>query len=155
MTVDEEACAGCGRCLGACSFDAISFTNDAAVSQLNCRMAEYAKAVVDGRPNFHVSLIIDISPNCDCHGENDVPILPNIGMMASFDPVALDQACADACLAATPLPDSQLTRNLATPGFVDHHDHFVNSAPESEWESCLAHGEKIGLGTRSYELITV
>ncbi|HIR28437.1 MAG TPA: DUF362 domain-containing protein [Candidatus Choladousia intestinigallinarum] len=155
MTVNEGNCVGCGRCLGACSFDAISFSNDAAVSELNCRMAEYAKAVVDGRPNFHISLIVDVSPNCDCHGENDVPILPNIGMMASFDPVALDQACADACLAASPLPGSQLAKNMADPHFVDHHDHFVNSAPESEWESCLAHAEKIGLGSRKYNLITV
>ncbi len=155
MRVNEGNCVGCGRCLGACSFDAISFSNDAAVSELNCRMAEYAKAVVDGRPNFHISLIVDVSPNCDCHGENDVPILPNIGMMASFDPVALDQACADACLAASPLPGSQLAKNMADPHFVDHHDHFVNSAPESEWESCLAHAEKIGLGSRKYNLITV
>ena len=44
---------------------------------------------------------------------------------------------------------------MAAPDFVDHHDHFVNSAPESEWESCLAHAEKIGLGSRKYNLITV
>ena len=55
-------------------------------------MAEYTKAVVDGRPNFHISLIVDVSPNCDCHPENDAPILPNIGMFASFAPLALDQA---------------------------------------------------------------
>ena len=47
-----------------------------------------------------ISLILDVSPNCDCHPENDAAILPNIGMFASFDPVALDQACADACLKA-------------------------------------------------------
>ena len=46
-------------------------------------MAEYTKAVVQGRPNFHISLIVDVSPNCDCHAENDAPILPNIGMFAS------------------------------------------------------------------------
>ena len=100
MHVDQEHCVGCGRCLGACNFDAIAFDNDTANELLNCRMAEYATAVVDGRPNFHISLIVDVSPNCDCHGENDVPILPNIGMFASFDPLALDQACVDACLKA-------------------------------------------------------
>ena len=155
MHVDQEHCVGCGRCLGACNFDAIVFDNDAAVRLLNCRMAEYTKAVVDGRPNFHISLVVDVSPNCDCHGENDIPILPNIGMFASFDPLALDQACADACLAATPMPGSQLAKNLAKPGFVNLHDHFRNSTPESEWESCLEHAEKIGLGTREYELITI
>ena len=55
-------------------------------------MAEYAMAVCQNRPCFHISLVQDISPNCDCHGENDAPILPDIGMFASFDPVALDQA---------------------------------------------------------------
>ena len=155
MRVDKEHCVGCGRCLGACNFDAIAFANDNASADLNCRMAEYAKAVVDGRPNFHISLVVDVSPNCDCHCEYDAPILPDIGMFASFDPLALDQACVDACLAATPLPNSQLADNMAKAGFVDHHDHFLNSTPESEWRSCLAHGEKIGLGTRAYELIPI
>jgi len=131
MTVDKENCVGCGRCLGSCNFDAISFEDDAAIEQLNCRMAEYAKAVVDGRPCFHISLVVDVSPYCDCHGENDVPILPDLGMFASFDPVALDQACVDACLKATPLPGSRLTDNMNKPDFVDHHDHFINTTPES------------------------
>lgn len=153
MTVDTEHCVGCSRCLGACNFDAITFRNSNANAILNCKMAEYTKAVIDGRPNFHISLVIDVSPNCDCHGENDVPILPNIGMFASFDPLALDQACVDACLKAEPMPNSQLSDNMSRPDFVDHHDHFTNSTPESEWQSCLEHADKIGLGSRAYELI--
>ncbi len=155
MHVDKAHCAGCGRCLGACNFDAISFGVDSAISELNCRMAEYTKAVVDGRPNFHISLVVDVSPNCDCHCENDAPILPNIGMFASFDPLALDQACVDACQAAQPIRASQLGDKMAMPNFIDHHDHFTNSTPESEWRTCLEHAEKIGLGSREYELITV
>lgn len=155
MHVDPEHCVGCSRCLGACNFDAIQFNDNNANAVLNCKMAEYTKAVVDGRPHFHISLVVDVSPNCDCHGENDAPILPNIGMFASFDPLALDQACVDACLNAEPMPHSQLTDHLSQPGFLDHHDHFTNSAPESEWKSCLEHAEKIGLGNRSYELITL
>ena len=155
MHVDKAHCAGCGRCLGACNFDAISFGTDSAISELNCRMAEYTKAVVDGRPNFHISLVVDVSPNCDCHCENDAPILPNIGMFASFDPLALDQACVDACQAAQPIRASQLGDKMAMPNFIDHHDHFTNSTPESEWRTCLEHAEKIGLGSREYELITV
>lgn len=153
MEVDYSKCVGCGRCLGACNFDAISFRDNSAVKDLNAKMAEYTKAVVDGRPNFHISLIVDVSPNCDCHGENDVPILPNIGMFCSFDPLALDQACVDACLKADPIPGSQLAKHLADPEHVDRHDHFCNSAPESEWKTQLAHAEKIGLGSREYELI--
>ena len=155
MTVNYNNCVGCGRCLGACNFDAISFKQDNAIEMLDYRIAEYSKAVVDGRPNFHISLIVDVSPNCDCHGENDAPILPNIGMFASFDPLALDQACVDACLAATPLPNSQLSDNMSKADFVDHHDHFTNSSPDSMWEACLEHAEKIGLGSRDYELIKI
>ena len=155
MRVNTKNCVGCGRCLGACNFDAISFGDNAALTELNCRMAEYTKAVVDGRPNFHISLVVDVSPNCDCHCENDAPILPNLGMFASFDPLALDQACADACLAAAPMPNSQLSDHMAEKGFIDHHDHFKNSTPESEWRSCLAHAEKIGLGSREYELVVM
>ena len=113
------------------------------------------RAVVDGRPNFHISLVVDVSPNCDCHAENDAPILPNIGMFASFDPLALDQACVDACLKMQPLPNSQLSENMHKEGFCDHHDHFENSTPESEYKTCLEHAEKIGLGSREYELIVM
>lgn len=155
MSVNMENCVGCGRCVGACNFDAIGFAQDAAIQELNCRMAEYAKAVVDGRPNFHISIICDVSPNCDCHSGNDAPILPDIGMFASFDPLALDQACADACLKQEPLPGSQLTEQMARPDFQDHHDHFENTTPNAQYKTCLAHGEKIGLGTREYELVFV
>lgn len=158
MHIDENSCVGCGRCVGACNVDAISFRFDQALSVLNAKMAEYTKAVVDGRPSFHLSLAMDISPNCDCHAENDAPILPDIGMFASFDPVALDQACVDACMKADPVRNSQLGENMAHGSHHEHcghHDHFRNSTPESEWESQLIHGEKIGLGSRKYELVTV
>lgn len=155
MRIDTENCVGCGRCIGACNFDAISFANWAAVKEMNCRMAEYTKAVVDGRPGFHVSLVMDISPNCDCHSENDAPILPNIGMFASFDPLALDQACVDACLAADPLPGSQLADRMGQADFCDRHDHFENTTPDAEYKTCLVHAEKIGIGTRRYERIVM
>lgn len=155
MSINMENCVGCGRCIGACNFDAIDFVDNAATKVLNCRMAEYTKAVVAGRPHFHISLIVDVSPNCDCHAENDAPILPNIGMFASFDPLALDQACVDACLKAEPLPNSQLADNMKQADFCDHHDHFENTTVNSEYKTCLAHAEKIGLGSREYEIVTV
>ena len=153
MTVNRDNCVGCGRCLGACNFDAIRFQNDGAVSDLNCKMAEYTKAVLDGRPSFHISLIVDVSPNCDCHQENDAPIIPDVGMLCSFDPLALDQACVDLCLKQTPIENSQLGDHMRAIGFVDRHDHFCNNNPESEYLSCLEHAEKIGLGSRRYELV--
>ena len=151
----QDICKGCGRCIGACAFDAIHPSFDTAADMLGRKMAEYTAAICAGKPSFHISLIMDVSPNCDCHGENDAPILPNLGMLASFDPIALDQACADLCLAAEPLPNSQLSDNLAKPGWKHHHDHFLDSNPNVSWRETLAHGEKIGLGTRTYELIKI
>ena len=151
----QDLCKGCGRCIGACAFDAISAQDDSSADLLCAKMAEYTAAICNGKPCFHISLIMDVSPNCDCHGENDAPILPNIGMLASFDPVALDQACADLCLAAEPIRNSQLGDNLAKPDWHHHHDHFLDSNPNVRWKNTLAHGEKIGLGTRDYELIRV
>lgn len=153
--IDQDICKGCGRCIGACNFDAIVNNNEDANEILGCKIAEYSQAVCDGRPTFHISLITDVSPNCDCHPENDAPILPNIGMFASFDPVALDQACVDACLAATPIRNSQLGDNLAKPDWHHHHDHFLDNNPNVRWKETLEHAEKIGLGSRSYELITM
>lgn len=155
MSVDIDNCVGCDRCLGACNFDAINFVQNQALEVLNAKMAEYTKAVVDGRPGIHASLIVDVSPYCDCHGENDAPIIPNIGMLVSKDPVALDQACADLCLKASAYTNSVLGDNLSKPGATDYKDHFKNTSPDSEWESQLTHAEKIGLGTRDYELITM
>ena len=153
--INQDICKGCGRCIGACSFDAIYNPNGNANEVLGCKIAEYTKAVVHGRPCFHISLVCDISPNCDCHGENDAPILPDVGMFASFDPVALDQACVDACLKSEPMPNSQLSDNLAKPDWHHHHDHFLDSNPNIRWKETLEHGEKIGIGTRRYELVTI
>lgn len=153
--INHDECKGCGRCIGACAFDAISNPNWNANEILGCKIAEYTKAVVAGRQNFHISLVVDVSPNCDCHSENDAPILPNIGMFASFDPVALDQACVDACQKADPIRNSQLGDNLAKEGWHHHHDHFKDSNPNVAWKETLEHAEKLGIGSRDYELIVM
>ena len=153
--INHDICKGCGRCIGACAFDAISNDQWDAGDLLDRKMAEYAQAVCQDRPCFNINLAMDISPNCDCHGENDAPILPDIGMFASFDPVAIDQACADACQKQTPIRNSQLGDNLAKPNWNHHHDHFLDSNPNVHWKETLEHAEKIGMGTREYELVTI
>ncbi|MCR5685102.1 MAG: DUF362 domain-containing protein [Lachnospiraceae bacterium] len=153
--IDPAKCKGCGRCIGACAFDAIVNNNWDAPQMLGRKMAEYTAAVISGRPNFHISLITDVSPNCDCHGENDAPILPDIGMLASFDPVALDQACVDLCQKAQPIRNSQLGDNMASEYFQDRGDVWRNSNPNVSWVETLEHAEKIGIGSREYELVTM
>ena len=148
--IDHDKCVGCGRCIGVCPKDAVCPPNDESNDILNKKIAEYSLAVVKGRPHFHISLVIDVSPNCDCHSENDIPIVPDVGMFASFDPVALDRACADAVNRQPVMAGSQLDDMPHT-----HHDHFINSAPETNWKVCLEHAEKIGLGTQEYELVEI
>lgn len=151
--IDHTKCVGCGRCIGICNFDAIKSPNDESADILNKKMAEYALAVVKEKPQFHISLICDVSPNCDCHAENDAPIVPNIGMLASFDPVALDKACADLVNKQEIFQNSALGENIEKK--VQGHDHFHINHPETNWESQIEHGEKIGLGNSNYELIEI
>ena len=148
--IDHDKCAGCGRCIGVCPKDAIRASMDEKGEILNAKIAEYTKAILGDRPHFHISLVIDVSPYCDCHGENDVPIVPDIGMFASFDPVALDTACANAVLNAPIMAGSLLDE-------VEHihGDHFTDVSPSTAWKTQLTHAESIGIGSMQYELIEV
>lgn len=146
--IDHSRCVGCGRCIGVCPKDAIQPSWGQKEGLIDKKMAEYALAVVHGRPNFHISIVMDVSPFCDCHPENDAPIVPDVGMFASFDPVALDQACADAVNRCTPNPGSLLAESAFHTG-----DHFHDVSPSTNWRIQLEHAEKIGLGVREYELV--
>jgi uncharacterized Fe-S center protein len=115
-------------------------------------MAEYAKAVVQHRPSFHINIVMDVSPFCDCHRENDAAIIPDVGMLASFDPVALDRACADLCNRMPIIPNTQLSENRDK-GIEG--DHFHVNHPSTDWRVTLEHAEKIGIGTQQYELIEI
>ena len=160
-SIDHSKCVGCGRCIAVCNQDAIRPDYNQAAEVLNYKIAEYTKAIVDGRPCFHISLAIDVSPNCDCHDENDKPIVEDIGFFASFDPVALDQACIDAVQAAAALPDTEYTHmhdKLEEAGELDEahaSDKFHITHPDTDWKSCIDHAEMIGIGTHKYELIRV
>jgi uncharacterized Fe-S center protein len=154
--IDHTICVGCGRCIGTCHFNAIVAAWDESNDILNKKMAEYSWAVLHDRPHFHISLVVDVSPYCDCHAENDVPIIPDIGMFASFDPVALDKACADMANQAPVISGSYLEERLKGQDCnCDEGDHFCATHPETNWKVCLDHAEKIGIGRKMYEIIEV
>jgi len=148
--IDHKLCAGCGRCIGTCNYNAIYNEFSSANEVLDCKIAEYCKAVVDGRPNFHVNIVNQVSPYCDCHSENDAAIIPDIGMFASFDPVALDRACIDAVNAAPEIKTSVLSEREHI-----HGDHFTNIHPTTDWRLQLEHAVRIGLGSDKYKLVTM
>ena len=153
-SIDHNKCVGCGRCIGICPHDAIFAVNDEAIDIMNKKMAEYSLAVLKGRPHFHISLVMDVSPFCDCHAENDVPIVPDIGMFASFDPVALDVACADAVNKQPVIAGSILEEHMQEHQ-EESDDYFHLVSPNTSWRSCVEHAEKIGIGHQSYELIEI
>lgn len=147
--VDYKKCVGCGRCIEICPNHTIDLGNEDANDILNRKIAEYTYAVVKGKPCFHISIVMDVSPFCDCHAENDAAIIPNVGMFASFDPVALDVACADACNKQQPVPNSFLGEKAGG------NDHFTTMHPTTNWRTCVSHGAKIGLGSLEYNLIEI
>ena len=148
--IDHDTCLGCGRCIAMCNFDAIIPTFGQSEELLNKKIAEYALAVVKDKPHFHINMAIDISPCCDCHSENDIPIVPNVGMFASFDPVAIDMASADGVNAMPANPQSVLGRKEPC-----CKDHFTNSYPNTNWRVQVEHAEHIGLGSTEYELVLI
>ena len=150
MEINWNNCMGCGRCVDVCPMGAIYHDNHEAVTLLNYKIAEYAKAVVQGRPNFHINMVMDVSPYCDCHPDNDLPIVPDVGMFASFDPVALDLACCEAVNAQPVMPGSKLAK-ANRPDL----DNLTADFPHTDWRTQIAHGKKIGLGEDSYELVRV
>lgn len=148
--IEQENCVGCGRCVGACRDKGAIKGNSTTNDLLNYKIAEYALASVKDKPHFHITLVMDISPYCDCHSENDAPIIPDVGMFASFDPVALDTACAEACNKMPALPNTVLSEKTNRTG-----DVFNDTHPTTNWRTCVEHAQKLGLGTMDYELITV
>lgn len=148
-TINVDKCAGCGRCIGRCPKDAVGAAMDESFEILNKKICEYTLAVLQGRPSFHIALVNDVSPFCDCHAENDIPVVPNVGMFASFDPVALDLACAEAVNKQPIVPNSALAKK--TP----NGDHFCTMHPTTNWRSVVEYGAKLGLGSLDYELIEI
>lgn len=122
--------------------------------RLNYKIAEYTQAILKDKPHFHISFIMNVSPECDCWNHNDAAIIPDLGILASFDPVALDKACADMVIAAPAINGSCLTEKHPHE-HLEGADKFHLMHPDTNWQAGLEHAQKIGLGVMQYELITV
>jgi len=152
--IDYKKCVGCGQCVAVCQYDSARVVWKNA-SDIACKkVSEYAFAAIKEKPSFHISFIIDVSPNCDCWDMNDYPIVPDIGIAASFDPVALDQASADLVKAAPALPGSRIRKDHENDD-LRGKDKFRLAHPDTFWQVGIKHAEKIGLGNTAYELINI
>jgi uncharacterized Fe-S center protein len=148
-SIDHNKCVGCGRCMGACNYNAIDNSSGNAVDTLNRRMVEYTAAILAGKPHFHICVVNQVSPYCDCHNESDAAVVPDIGVFCGFDPIAVDRACAEAVLAAPRIHGTILDERK------ESGDIFADIHPITNWTMQTEHGEKIGLGSGSYEIVTV
>lgn len=146
--IDYEKCVGCGQCIAVCRYDAAQAGSNSEYMQE--KMMEYAWAILSHKPAFHINFITDVSPQCDCWGFNDVPLVHNIGILASSDPVAIDRACADLVNQAPVLENSQIGKSWK-PGM----DKFNLVFPQVRWQDGLDYAESLGLGTQTYELVKV
>jgi uncharacterized Fe-S center protein len=152
--IDNDKCVGCGQCIALCQYSAAVTEKWDATELLNYKIAEYTKAVLLDKPNFHINFIMNVSPDCDCWAHNDAAIVPDIGIAASFDPVALDRACADLVTKAPALPNSKLADKHPDKQLTCE-DKFRLIHPDAYWKFGLEHAEKIGIGTQRYELIEI
>jgi uncharacterized Fe-S center protein len=149
--IDGDTCSGCGACLAVCPEGAINLAWNEQTADMQGKMVEYAcgalKAHLPERACF-LNFITQVSPLCDCYPFADSPIVPDLGILASRDPVALDQASVDLVNAAAGLRDSSLPEEALPPG----EDKFRALHPKVDWEIQLDHAVSMGLGTRQYEL---
>jgi uncharacterized Fe-S center protein len=152
--IDYHRCVGCGQCVALCQYESAVMGASDTSERLNCKIAEYAKAVLSDKPHFHVNFIMNVSPECDCWGNNDVAIVPDIGIAASFDPVALDMACVDLVKKA-PINTYSRLHEKHSHDLMTGKDKFKLVHPNANWLAGLEHAEKIGIGTVNYELIEV
>lgn len=135
-----EKCTGCARCIAACPEHIINISWDESSDVTQKKMAEYAygtSKALDGKV-IYLNLLTSISPACDCYPGNDMPVVHDIGFASSTDPVALDQACLDLVIKE-----------------LHGVDPFKEIYPNIDSNSQLDHAEKIGLGKREYNLISI
>ena len=147
--IDTEKCVGCGQCVAVCQYDAARIASDSSADILSRKIAEYAWAVIKDKPSLHINFIMDVSPLCDCWGYNDLPLVADIGILASRDPVALDKACADMVMAAQGSEHLCAKENKSDLRGVDK---FPLTNKGTDWNIGLKHAEKIKAGTLSYKL---
>ena len=147
--INPEACVGCGECVAVCPHEAIPINWETAEGPLFEKSAEYAKAILAGKGGraAFFNFLMRISPECDCCGWNDAPFVADVGILASRDPVAIDQASADLVNAGQVLVASRLEGKAAG------GDAIAAATGVKGWRRMLEYAEEIGMGSRSYELV--
>jgi uncharacterized Fe-S center protein len=134
-----EKCIGCGECLAMCRFDAVSYDWGAESGYMQRSMAEHAYGAIVGKKGkcFFFNVMIDMTKDCDCFNVDQRKFIPDIGILASDDPVAIDKATLD-------LTAKAHGKSLAQMAYAKH-DAMIQ----------IEHAAKVGMGSLEYELIEV
>lgn len=151
-SIDSVKCIGCGECLTVCPVKAIGMDWETDLTAFMERMTEYGYGFAKshaGRIGY-INFLLNITPDCDCVPWSDAPIVPDIGFLASTDPVAIDQASYDLVNKQSGFADSCLCGNLET-----GQDKFHGLRSYIDGTIQLRYGEEIGMGSRAYELIVL
>jgi hypothetical protein len=137
--IDRSKCIGCGECVASCNFGAIAISYAGSPASVQEKIVEYFYGVWKDKKDKMVffNFLTDISPNCDCYGWNDPPVTQDIGLLASCDPVAIDQASVD-----------MVNKKCGS-------DKFRDIYPDIDWSVQLSYAESLGIGTRNYELTEI
>ncbi len=150
--IDPEKCIGCGECILTCPTGSIQIQWNESIPIFQKKMVEHACGAIHRKKGkaLYLNFLTQISPACDCNGFSDTPIVNDVGILSSEDPVAIDQASADLVNAEIGNKASKLQRN-----FEPGEDKFRAIYPNVDWSIQLEYAEELGMGTREYELIKV
>lgn len=151
-SIDPKKCVGCGECILTCPTEAVQIQWNRTIPLFQKKMVEYAYGAVHKKKGkaLYLNFLTQVSPACDCYGYSDTPIVNDVGILASEDPVAIDQASVDLVNQQSGNHASKLPKN-----WENGEDKFRALYPEVDWSIQLSYAEEIGLGTRDYQLIRI
>ncbi len=144
---DKSRCIGCFECMTVCEPKAIEVNWETDIPFFMERLTEYGWGAVKEKAGHvcYVNYVMNVTPDCDCAGWSDRPLIPDVGILASLDPVALDQACFDLVQKAPLLADLDL----------QGRDIFTARWPHTRGAMQLSYAEELGMGSRQYELVEI
>lgn len=150
--IDKAKCIGCGECLTVCQTKAVTMDWNTQLVHFNERLVEHAIGAVANKKNkvVYINFLMNICPDCDCCSWTDTYIVPDIGILISNDPVAIDTASFDLVNKQLINPNSVLAAQDS-----QQDDKFKSAWPHTHGKYQLEYAQKMNLGTMDYELITL
>jgi len=148
--IDHEICIGCGECTVTCTTEAVEIDWVSTADSIQEKIVEYAEGALlskKGKCGF-MTFLTQVTPDCDCWGYSDAPVVRDIGILASLDPIALEQASVDL------VNKESVLNGCCLSGKDNVEDKFKALYPEVNWERQLEYAVELGLGIREYQLIS-